>query len=126
MTKQTRRERSADHRETRYLDRLKAAETEGQRLWALCSWLVSEARHAKRLEEVTTAVRELVDRLRQGKPLTDPAGEPAAPTLAAPAPGPVLTPAPTAVAVSAPDDRPWWEITRANNPSRDDRTEHVA
>lgn len=116
MKKPTRRERSAANRETRALDNLKDAETEGQRLWALCRWLVAEARRAGRLTEVTTAVRELVDRLRQGKPLTGPAGEPATPA-------PV--PAPTAAPASDPDI-PWWELTRADHPSRDDRTEHVA
>jgi hypothetical protein len=67
----TRREASAARRR-RYHGRLiHEATTAAARLWAALSWLHSEARHAGRLTEVTTAVLDLVNRVREGKDLPD-------------------------------------------------------
>jgi hypothetical protein len=80
MTKQrrragepTRREVSLALRAEHHIAQISAEVTAAGRLRKLCLWLVAEAIRGRRIEEVTNAVQDLVDRLRERLPLPEPA-----------------------------------------------------
>jgi hypothetical protein len=69
----TRRELALDRRAEHHIAQIAAETTAAGRLRTLCLWLIAEAIRGRRIEEVTNAVQDLVDRLRERLPLPEPA-----------------------------------------------------